>query len=48
MKYQINKHQKGNIVQRAIKSDFYNSVPMTAIKMLDPTGISSYGDVYNA
>lgn len=42
------KYQKGGAIVDFIKSDAYNSSFASVLKMVDPTGISSYGDVYNA
>lgn len=33
---------------KIVKSKEYNSPLATALKIVDPTGISSYGDIYNA
>jgi hypothetical protein len=37
-----------NKVDKFVKGKAYNSLPATVVKIIDPTGISSYGDVYNA
>lgn len=38
----------GGTLDNFINSKAYNSIPATALKILDPTGILSYGDVYRA
>jgi hypothetical protein len=38
----------GGFINKLIKSKEYNSPLATALKIIDPTGVSSYGDVYNA
>jgi hypothetical protein len=48
MKKLIKKHQAGSAIDSFTKSKAYNSIPATIVKVFDPTGISSYGDVYNA
>ena len=42
------KYQKGGSIIDFIKSDVYNNPIASVVKMVDPTGITSYGDIYNA
>ena len=42
------KYQKGGAIIDFIKSDVYNNPIASVVKMVDPTGITSYGDIYNA
>ena len=44
----VKKFEGGGSIKDFIKSDAYNSSFASVLKMLDPTGVSSYGDVYNA
>ena len=44
----VKKFEGGGSIKDFIKSDAYNSSFASIVKMIDPTGISSYGDVYNA
>ena len=44
----VKKFEGGGSIKDFIKSDDYNSSFASIVKMIDPTGISSYGDVYNA
>ena len=44
----VKKFEGGGSIKDFIKSDAYNSSLASVLKMLDPTGVSSYGDVYNA
>ena len=44
----VKKFEGGGSVKDFIKSNVYNSSFASVLKMLDPTGVSSYGDVYNA
>lgn len=44
----VKKFEGGGSIKDFIKSDAYNSSFASVLKMIDPTGISSYGDVYNA
>ena len=44
----VKKFEEGGSIKDFIKSDAYNSSFASIVKMIDPTGISSYGDVYNA
>lgn len=44
----VKKFEGGGSIKDFIKSDAYNSSFASVLKMVDPTGISSYGDVYNA
>ena len=44
----VKKFEEGGIIKDFIKSDAYNNTFASMLKMIDPTGISSYGDVYNA
>lgn len=46
-KYNLSKFQQGGKMDWT-KSSWYNSPIASIIKIADPTGISSYGDVYNA
>lgn len=44
----VKKFEGGGFIKDFIKSDAYNSSFASIVKMIDPTGMSSYGDVYNA
>ena len=44
----VKKFEGGGSIKDFVKSDVYNSSFASVLKMVDPTGISSYGDVYNA
>ena len=44
----VKKFEGGGAIKDFIKSDAYNNTFASVLKMIDPTGISSYGDVYNA
>ena len=44
----VKKFEGGGAIKDFIKSDAYNNTFASMVKMIDPTGISSYGDVYNA
>ena len=44
----VKKFEGGGSIKDFIKSDAYNNTFASVLKMIDPTGISSYGDVYNA
>lgn len=44
----VKKFEGGGFIKDFVKSDAYNSSFASVLKMVDPTGISSYGDVYNA
>ena len=44
----VKKFEGGGSIKDFIKSDAYNSSFASIVKMIDPTGLSSYGDVYNA
>ena len=44
----VKKFEEGGSIKDFIKSDAYNSSLASIVKMIDPTGVSSYGDVYNA
>lgn len=44
---ELKKHQEGGFFNKIVKSKEYNSPLATVLKIIDPTGISSYGDVYN-
>ena len=44
----VKKFEEGGSIKDFTKSDAYNSSLASIVKMIDPTGISSYGDVYNA
>ena len=44
----VKKFEGGGSIKDFIKSDAYNSSFASIVKMIDPTGMSSYGDVYNA
>lgn len=44
----VKKFEEGGSIKDFMKSDAYNSSLASIVKMIDPTGVSSYGDVYNA
>lgn len=48
MKYYQGGGKVKQFLDKIFKSDIYNSPIATGLKIIDPTGISSYGDVYNA